>query len=286
MAIDHAYLLNRNFETLEQSYTEKDTILYALGIGLGHDPLDEECLRFVYEDGLKAMPSQAVVLAYPGFWAKEQDTGIDWVKVLHAGQEVIIHQPLPVAATVVATTRVSEITDKGLRVGALVVTERTVSDRLSGEQYCTLVTTILCRGDGGFGGPRKPSPRPDQVPDREADKVCDLPTLPQQALIYRLNGDFNPLHASPAVARAAGFKAPILHGLCTFGVATHAIVKTCCDYDPGRLKRIRLRFSAPVYPGDTIATDIWEQGDNSIVFRCRSLEQDKVVINNGYAQLS
>ena len=283
MAIVYDNLLNRDFGALEQTYTEKDTILYALGIGMGQNPLDEDCLRFVYEEDLKAMPSQSVVLAYPGFWAKEPDTGIDWVKVLHAGQEVIIHRPLPAAATVVATTRITDIADKGSRVGALVVSERTVSDKDSGEHYCTLVTTILCRGDGGCGAPKKSSPRPDQIPDREPDTVCDLPTLPQQALIYRLNGDFNPLHASPSVARAAGFRAPILHGLCTFGVATHAILKSCCDYDPQRFKRIRLRFSAPVYPGDTIRTEIWQQTDGEIAFRCRSLEQDKVVINNGFA---
>ncbi len=285
MAIIYDKLLNRDFGTLEQTYTEKDTMLYALGIGMGQDPLDEACLRFVYEDGLKAMPSQSVVLAYPGFWARDPDTGIDWVQVLHAGQEVIIHKPLPVAATVVATTRVTDIADKGPRVGALVVSERTVSDKETGEEYCTLVTTILCRGDGGCGAPKKTSPRPDQIPDRSADSVCDLPTLPQQALLYRLSGDFNPLHASPTVASAAGFKAPILHGLCTFGVATHAILKSCCGYDPGQLRRIRLRFSAPVYPGDTISTEIWHLGNDEIAFRCRSLQQDKVVINNGFARV-
>lgn len=283
MTINHEALLNRDFGTLEHTYTERDTILYALGVGLGIDPLDEECLRFVYEDNLKVMPSQAVVLAYPGFWAKEPDTGIDWVKVLHAGQEVIMHKPLPPSQTVVAKTRITDISDKGPRVGALLVSERTVSGKESGEDYCTLITTILCRGDGGFGGPKKSSPKTDQVPDRDPDEVCDLPTLSQQALIYRLSGDFNPLHASPSIAKNAGFKAPILHGLCTFGVLTHAILKTCCNYNPDQLKRLRLRFSAPVYPGDTIQTEIWRQDNNQIYFRCRSLEQDKIVINNGFA---
>ena len=115
--------------------------------------------------------------------------------------------------------------------------------------------------------------------------MCDLVTLPQQALIYRLSGDFNPLHASPSIARNAGFKAPILHGLCTLGVMTHALLKTCCDYDPLRFKQLRLRFSAPVYPGDTIRTEIWRNG-NEVLFRCKSLEQDKVVINNGYLLLT
>jgi acyl dehydratase len=283
MTIDYDRLINRDFGTLEHTYTEKDTILYALGVGMGVDPLDEQCLRFVYEDGLKVLPSQAVVLAYPGFWAREPDTGIDWVRVLHAGQELILHKPLPPAATVLGTTRISEIVDKGSRAGALLVSEREVSDRDTGEVYCSVVTTILCRGDGGFGGPRKASPRNDQLPGGPPDLVCDLPTLPQQALIYRLSGDLNPLHASPEVARSAGFRAPILHGLCTFGVLTHALLKSCCDYDPARLRHLRLRFSAPVYPGETIRTEIWRTGADEIGFRCLSVEQDRVVINNGFA---
>lgn len=282
MAINPEKLLNREFGTIRDSYTEKDCILYALGVGMGLDPLDEECLKFVYEDGLKILPSQSVIIAHPGFWAKEEDTGIDWVKVLHAGQEIIFHNPIPISTTVEATTRITEVTDKGEKVGALINSERVVCDIESGKEICTLLTTILARGDGGFGGERKISAsKPDVTPTREPDEICDLPTLPQQALVYRLSGDFNPLHASPAVARKAGFKAPILHGLCTFGVMTHALIKTCCDYDPSRFKRIRLRFSAPVYPGETIRTEIWHNG-NEIAFRCKSLEQGKIIINNGY----
>ncbi|MCG2581107.1 MAG: MaoC family dehydratase N-terminal domain-containing protein [Marinobacter sp.] len=285
MAIDYDKLMNRKFECLKHQYTEKDTILYALGVGLGIDPLDEDCLRFVYEDGLKALPSQANVLAYPGFWAKEADTGIDWVKILHAGQEMIMHKPLPASGQVEATTKITDIIDKGEDKGALIISERTVRDSATGEDLCTLVSTTMARGDGGFGGPAVASPKPDPIPEREPDQVCDLPTLAQAALIYRLSGDFNPLHASPEVARAAGFKAPILHGLCTFGVATHAILKTLCDYDPARFHRIRLRFSSPVYPGETIRTEIWRSG-NEVAFRCRVVERDVVVINNGYAEVS
>lgn len=282
MAINPEYLLNRQFETITQTYNEKDCILYALGVGMGIDPMDEECLRYVYEDGLKVLPSQSVTMAHPGFWAKEDDIGIDWVKVLHAGQEIIFHNPIPASGTVEATTRITEVTDKGEKIGALIISDRVVKDVDSGKDICTLVTTILARGDGGFGGERKSSaPKPDVVPTVNPDVICDLPTLPQQALIYRLSGDYNPLHASPPVAQSAGFKAPILHGLCTFGVMTHALVKSCCDYDPSRFKRMRLRFSAPVYPGETIRTEMWKNG-NEIAFRCKSLEQDKVVINNGY----
>ncbi|MDP6651513.1 MAG: MaoC/PaaZ C-terminal domain-containing protein [Gammaproteobacteria bacterium] len=281
MSFDPEYLLNREFPTIRQTYTDKDCMLYALGVGLGIDPLDENCLRFVYEDGLKVLPSQSVMMAHPGFWAKEEDLDIDWVKVLHAGQEFILHKPLPTSDTVEATNQITEVSDKGEKVGALIVSDRIVRDVETGEDLCTLVTTILARGNGGFGGNRKSVPKTDVVPSRNPDEICDLPTLPQQALIYRLSGDFNPLHASPSVARNAGFKAPILHGLSTFGVMAHALLKTCCDYEPDKFKRMRVRFSAPVYPGETIRTEIWQDG-NEIAFRCKSLEQDKIVINNGY----
>ena len=282
MAIDPEKLLNREFGSVRETYTEKDCILYALGVGMGLDPLDEECLRFVYEDNLKTLPSQSVIMAHPGFWAKDEDTDIDWVKVLHAGQEVIFHSPIPSSGTVEATTRITEVTDKGDKIGALINSERVVRDVETGKDICTLITTILARGNGGFGEQRKASAtKPDAIPTTEPDQICDLPTLPQQALIYRLSGDFNPLHASPSIARSAGFKAPILHGLCTFGVMTHALVKTCCDYDPSRFLRMRLRFSAPVYPGETIRTEIWKEG-TEIAFRCKSIEQNKIVINNGY----
>ena len=281
MTFDPEKLLNKDFPVIQQTYTTKDCMLYALGVGIGIDPLNEESLRFVYEENLKVLPSQSVMTAHPGFWAKEEDTGLDWVKVLHAGQEIIMHAPFPSEGTVEAKTRITSVTDKGQRIGALIVSDRVVSDVATGEDICTLVTTILARGDGGFGGERKATPKTDIIPKSEPDIVCDLPTQPQQALIYRLTGDFNPLHASPTVARNAGFKAPILHGLCTMGVATHALIKSCCDYDTSRFKRMRLRFCAPVYPGETIRTEIWING-NEMAFRCKSLEQDKVVINNGY----
>lgn len=285
MTIDYDKLLNRRFQRLVHEYSEKDTMLYALGVGLGMEPLNEDCLRFVYEDGLKALPSMAVILAYPGFWAKEPDTGIDWVRVLHVGQEVILHRPLPVAGQVEATTRITDIADKGEGKGALITSERVVRDVHSGEDLCTLVTTTLARGDGGFADRKSPSPKPDAIPGREPDLVCDLPTLAQAALIYRLSGDFNPLHASPSVARDAGFEKPILHGLCTFGVACHALLKTLCGYDPSHFHRVRVRFSAPVYPGETIRTEIWRDGD-TVAFRCRGVERDVVVIDNGYARVS
>ncbi len=285
MAIDYEKLKGRVFPEVEHTYTQRDTMIYALGIGFGIDPLDEQTLPFVYEDGLKAAPTLGGVLAHPGFWLKEPDTGVDWVKVVHADQEITLHKPLPAEGTVVANMRVTEIVDKGEGRGAFIYSERTVRDKETGEILCTLAQNTMARGDGGFGGPAVSVEPPHQIPEREPDLQCDLPTLPQSALLYRLSGDYNPLHASPAVAKAAGFKAPILHGMCTFGVAGHAILKMCCDYDTARFHRIKGRFSKPVYPGETIRTEIWREGDH-VSFRCSVLERDLVVINNGYAQVS
>ena len=285
MAIDPDYLLAREWPEITHRYTEKDSMLYALGVGLGRDPLSQDELRFVYEDGLKVMPTQAVTLAHPGFWAAEKDINLDWVKLLHLGQEIIWHQPLPTAGEVAATTRFTDVGDKGAHVGALIATERVVRLVKTGEDIATVITTILARGDGGFSSKRRSvTQEKDRIPDRQPDIVCDLPTFSQQALLYRLSGDLNPLHASPQVAGDAGYSQPILHGLCTMGVATHALMKVCCHYEPERLKRIRLRFSAPVYPGETIRTEIWQE-EKIIAFRCWSLEQEKVVINNGYLEI-
>lgn len=281
MAIDPDYLTSRQFPTITETYNEKDCMLYALGVGMGQDPLDRNCLPFVYEKSLKVMPSQPVVMAHPGFWAAERDIDLDWVQLLQTEQELIIHQPFPSAGTVEATTRLTEVIDKGERIGALIKSERTIRNVESGSDLCTVRTTVLARGDGGFGGERKPTPKTDPIPSRDPDKVCDLPTLPQQALIYRLTGDLNPLHSDPEVAASAGFKAPILHGLCTMGVMTHALLKLCADYEPERFRHLRLRFSAPVYPGETIRTEVWQDG-KEYRFRCKSVEQDKIVINNGY----
>ena len=285
MAIDYDELMTWRFTDIEQTYSEKDTILYALGVGFGADPLDRGQLRYVYEEGLAALPSMAVVLGYPGLWIRDPGTGIDWVKLLHGEQGFEIHQPLPAEGTVVGRTRVTGIVDKGAGKGALIYTERTIHDKASDRKLASLTSTMFCRGDGGFGGPDGPVSPPHPLPEAEPDEVCDLPTMAQAALIYRLSGDPNPIHVDPQIAKAAGFDRPILHGLCTLGVAGHAILKVCCGYQPNRLKSLRLRFSAPVFPGETIRTEIWRDG-NAVSFRSRVVERDVVVLNNGYAELS
>jgi len=291
--INYKALKNRHFPDVVQTYVERDTMLYALGIGFGHDPMDERQLQYVYEKNLKALPTMAAVLGYPGFWVKEPDTGIDWVRILHGEQSIRIHQPLPVAGTVVGKLKLKAIVDKGKDRGALLLQEREVFDKRTGTLLATVDSLSFARGDGGFseaadngpkGGDPAP-PTPPATPDSPPDVVCDLPTLPQAALIYRLSGDYNPLHAEPAVATAAKFPRPILHGLATYGVAGHAILRTCCDYDAARLKYLAVRFSAPVYPGETIRTEIWRSGER-IQYRARVLERDLVVLSHGVAEVA
>jgi len=284
MTIEYERLLNWSFAPLTSTYSARDTMLYALSIGVGSDSVERRELRFVYERELIAFPTMSVVLGHPGIWYRHPDTGIDWVKVLHAEQSLAVHRPLPVAGTVVSTARVTAIVDKGPGKGAFVSTAREVRGETDGAHYATVVSTIFCRGDGGFGGPNTKQPGPQAIPERPPDAVCDLPTLRQSALLYRLNGDDNPLHADPDVAGAAGFKAPILHGLCTFGFAAHAILRTCGDWEAGRITALATRFSAVVYPGETLRTEIWRENP-IVVFRTRAIERDTIVLNNGRASL-
>ena len=282
MPIDPVRLMNWPLPDIEHTYTQRDTMLYALGLGCGADPLDADDLRFVYEEHLRVLPTMAVVLGSPGFWVKHPDTGIDWRRVLHGEQGLILHRPLPAAATVIGRTRITRLIDKGAGKGGLMLSERDVIDKATGDLLCTLTSTTFMRGDGGFGGPSGPVPEPHPMPGRAPDLAIDLPTLPQAALIYRLSGDYNPLHADPEVARSVGFARPILHGLCTFGVAGRAILRAMCGNDQARLKSMQLRFSSPVYPGETVRTELWRDGAN-VSFRARVVARDTIVLNNGLA---
>ena len=284
MTINYAQLKAWAFPDIKQQYTEKDVILYALGIGLGSDPVDSQQLRFVYEEGLSVLPTFPVVLGYPGGWLRDPNTGVDWKQVLHGEQELILHRPLPLRGDVVGRTAIEDIIDKGAGKGALIYSKREVSDAATGELLCTLRSTTFCRGDGGFGGPTGPTRPPRPIPESPHDLTCELPTSPRAALIYRLSGDYNPLHIDPAVARVAGYPKPILHGLATYGIAGHALMKMLCGYDPSRLTRMDARFSAVVFPGETIRTEIWRTGSGKAAFRCRVLERDSIVLNNGYAE--
>jgi acyl dehydratase len=284
LAIDRDVLLNWPIPEVRHTYSQRDTMLYALGLGLGALPTDPHQLRFTYEERLQALPSMAVILGYPGFWLSDPRTGANWKALLHGEQGFRNFKPLPVAGTVLGRTRVTDVIDKGPEKGALVYTEREVVDAETGERLSLLTSTSVLRADGGFGGPSGPAPTPAPIPERAPDVVCDLPTLPQAALLYRLSGDYNPLHADPAVAAVAKFPRPILHGLCSFGIAGHALLKTLCSYEPARLPAMRCRFTASVYPGETLRTEMWVDGDE-VAFRTMVLERQVVVLNNGRAEV-
>ena len=285
MPIVYEKLLALQIPPVEHSYGPKDCMLYALGLGLGQDPVDEDELAFVYEKNLKVLPTFALMQGYSPYWLRNPESGVNWTKVVHGEQGLVLHRPVAPNGTVIGQTRIVEIVDKGEGKGALVYSERQVTDKATGELLATLTQTTFCRGDGGFGGPKRDTPPAHPLPERAPDLVCVLPTRPEMALIYRLSGDVNPLHAEPEFARAAGFPRPILHGLATFGVAGHALLKSVCGYDPARLTAISGRFSAPVFPGETIRTEIWREG-GVVSFRARVVERDVVTVNNGRAKIA
>jgi len=284
MTIVYDKLMALEVPPKEQTYGPKDCILYALGLGFGHDPMNEDELAFVYEKNLKVLPSMGTVLGHPGFWARERDTGIDWVKIVNGEQGITLHRPLPPKGTVVGRLRIVEVIDKGPGKGALVLSERKVTDKATGEPIATVTQTTFCRGDGGFGGPPRQAQEPHPIPSRAPDAVCDLGTRPEAALIYRLSGDLNPLHIDPAVAKQAGYPRPIMHGLGNFGIAGHAVLRTFCGYDPHKLGALACRFSAPVFPGEALRTEMWRDG-NVVSFRSRVVEREVIAVNNGRAEL-
>lgn len=279
-------LLNFPIPEIRQHLRWQDTALYALSLGCGHDPMNEGDLRFVTEGAaMRALPTMAVVLGYPGFWLRDPATGVDAVRLVHGEQSVEIHAPLPTEGEVIGQSRVTGLVDRGEGKGALLYSERVILDAATGAKLATLEQTTFLRGDGGFGGPsgpvRKPAPEPEGAPDL----VLDLPTRPEMALLYRLNGDHNPLHSNPAVAAKAGFPRPILHGLATFGLVGRALLHAVCGGDPTGFGRMACRFSAPVFPGETIRTEIWRTPDGA-AFRARAVERDVVVVGNGAFRLA
>lgn len=260
------------------SYTERDTMLYALGVGMGADPMNRAELSFVYEKGLKALPTQASVAAWGA--GRLGDVGINYLMVVHGEQRLTLHRPLPASAELLADWRIVDIIDKGAGKGALVLNEITLKNKADGQPVCTLGSTVFARADGGFGGPSEGGPAPHPTPERAPDATLALPTRPDQALLYRLSGDRNPLHSDPDIAAVAGFPRPILHGLCTYGVTCRAILQSYADYDPTAIEAFDVRFSAPVFPGETIVTRMWKDR-NVIAFDALVEERGVTVIKNG-----
>ncbi len=260
---------------VEQQYAFKDSILYALGLGYGEDPLDPAQLQFVYEERQQAVPSMCVVLGYPGFWLRDAVLGVDWVRMLHAEHSFTLHRPLKPAGSVRSEHSITAVVDKGAGKGALLYVEKKLFDEQG--PLATILQTLFLRGDGGCGSFGAPPAALAATPEREPDLVAQVRTSPRAALIYRLSGDFNPVHADPAVAKAAGFDRPILMGLCTMGIATRAAVQHLCGGNPERLRSLAVRFSKPVFPGETIEFRFYRSAEGA-QFVARSVERDITVL--------
>lgn len=265
------------------AYTDRDAMLYALSIGMGRDPADAPEHAFVVEHGgLRTVPTFATVVGQTGL---TQRSGLDFTKVVHAEQELAFHAPLPPAAQLQSDARILRVVDKGPGKGAYVTTRTELREATRGKLLCTSTSTILARGDGGIGSTGGAPPAPHELPTRTPDFVVPFKTRSDQGLWYRLNGDRNPLHTEAAAAQRLGFPAPILHGLCTYGIACRAVLRVACDYDPARLRSFAVRFTQPVLIGETLVTEVWLDGDLAS-FRCRAPERDVVVLDRGRALLA
>ena len=278
MAIDYEKVMSLETKNQEFSYSDRETMLYGLGIGFGKDPLNDEELKFVYERDLKTVPSMATVVSWGA--GNMRESGINYLLVLHGEQRLKMHEPLPHSADILVDSSVKGVFDKGKEKGALIITETDIKLKENENLLCTLSSTTFARGDGGFGGPSDGAPEPHLIPERKSDDEFSADTEPNQALIYRLSGDRNPLHSDPEIAKAAGFDVPILHGLCTYGTACRTIISNVCDYDSTLIEEFNVRFSSPVYPGEKISTEIWKD-DNVISFRCWVRDRNVMVLNNG-----
>jgi acyl dehydratase len=278
--LDYHAVKTWDFGEVRQSYSRRDTILYALGVGIGADPLDGNELRFVYEKDLQAVPTMACVLATPRSVWKNPATGANYLKLVHGEERLRIYKPLPIEASVRARDRVVSLTDLGPAKGAIAAT---------GEPLAEVTSVLFLRGDGGFSERSGASdPRPVGLPpppERRPDLETELTSLPTAALIYRLSGDYNPLHADPQVARAAGFPRPVLHGLCSLGMAAHAVLRGCCAYEAARIRSIAVRFTAPVFPGETLRFSVWRAYQPTLHFRATVDAREKVVLDHGTVEL-
>jgi acyl dehydratase len=281
MPLDHS-LVGVPSEPQERSWTSKDALLYAIGVGAGlGDPLQE--LEFTTEnsEGVRqqVLPSYAVLVAQARTSRSLGD--FDRAMLVHAEQAFELHRPLPVEGTVRTVATVTGIYDKGS--GALVASENVAVDAATGAKLVTSRSGAFIRGEGGFGGERGPSNR-WQRPERPPDHQVVQPTRPEQALLYRLSGDRNPLHADPKFAARGGFARPILHGLCTYGFTGRALLHTLCGSDPARFGSMSGRFSRPVLPGDTLVVSIWREDGDSALFQTAT-EDGTVVIDHGRMRL-
>jgi len=279
LVIRYPQVLKHRTTPQRWSFSERDAILYALCVGFGAESSHEHALRFLYEKNLRVVPSFPTVLAWiadPTFEA----LGVDPDEALHGEQKIELHRVVSVPLDVNVQGSVVEVHDKGPDRGAILVTRHLITDCADGELVATLTTTCFARRSGGCGGSDAEAQKPHAVPCRTPDHSIDVPTASDLALLYRLTGDRNPLHADPAAARRAGFERPILHGLCSFGMACRAVLATYADFDPSRIASHQARFTAPVFPGETLTIDLWGDAD-VISFEIRVRARGVTVVKNG-----
>jgi acyl dehydratase len=262
-------------EPITHTWTDRDVMLYALGVGC-RPPED---LDFIYEGrGPKVLPTFAVIPGLRAMGSSMQRIDINLAALLHGEQSVVVHRPLPASATVTVSGRIANVWDKGK--AAVIVFEGSATDD-AGPLF-DVMASLFVIGGGGWGGERGPSGSPGAVaPDREPDLVVERETRPEQAAIYRLSGDMNPMHIDPDFATMAGFPGPFNHGLCTFGVVGHSVLSAWCDGDVEKFGSISGRFADQVWPGDTIITRLWDLGDEAVV-EART-QRGNTVISSGRA---
>jgi acyl dehydratase len=277
MPIDPSKALGAEVRGGKAAWTRDDVILYHLAIGAGARPTDPAELEYAYERNLKVLPSYGVIPAFRSLAGLAAVPGLSFnpALLLHGEQDLEIHRPIPVEASVSTSGKVAAIHDKGK---AAVVVLETVSRLDSGEPLFTNRFSIFLRGEGGFGGDSGPKAG-NLPPERKADIVVESPTLPQQALLYRLCGDTNPLHADPDFAKLGGFDRPILHGLCSFGIVCKAVVDGALDGKVDKVTRYQVRFAGVVFPGETIVTSLWRDG-KSILIAASTKERGSPVLSN------
>jgi len=280
MPIDPDAVSAAPVEPAEYSWTSKDTLLYAIGVGAGSiDPVGSE-LEFTTENSAdveqRVLPTYAVI---PGLSARTPGFGtFNPAMLIHGEQQIELHREIPPAGTAMTSGKVTAVYDKGS--AAVVWIESKALDQASGEPIFTTRHSLFIRGEGGFGGDRGPSGAKSGPPERDPDHVVTYSTRADQALLYRLSGDRNPLHSDPTFAKLAGFDRPILHGLCTFGFTGRALLHTLCGSDPARLTGMDVRFSSPVYPGDDLTVKMWAVDDGEAYFRTER-GSGEVVIDQG-----
>lgn len=286
MPIDIDKTVGAVFAPTTYEWTEKDVILYHLGIGAGVPPTSEAELRFTYEGDLHVLPSFGTIPPFSTMMSLGTVEGMDinLAQILHGEQAIEVHRPIPTSGSVSQQGRVTGVYDKGK--GALVVIEIVSVDVNSGEPMFTNTSSVFIKGEGGFGGESGPKTLTAIPEGREPDYVVESPTLPQQALLYRMSsGDLNPLHADPGFAMFAGYERPILHGLCTYGVSLKAVVGSALKDDPTTVGSYQARFSGVVYPGETVITRAWDV-DDGVAVEATTKERGEPVISNGLVKLS